>query len=53
MGLRPLFRALKCANRSIREIDLFELNEAFAATSIAVIRDLVGIVPSLVLLVLL
>ena len=43
MGLGPIPAvnlALKKANWNIRDIDLFEINEAFAAQSIAVIRDL-------------
>ena len=43
MGIGPvesIRKALKKANLSLDEIDLFELNEAFAAQSIAVIRDL-------------
>ena len=44
MGLGPIDavrKATKKANWSIDEIDLFEINEAFAAQSIAVIRELV------------
>ena len=43
MGLGPAAAvpaALKRANLSVAEVDLFELNEAFASQSIAVIRDL-------------
>ena len=43
MGLGPIpavNKALKKANWKIKDIDLFEINEAFAAQSIAVIRDL-------------
>ena len=43
MGLGPIpavNMALKKANWKIEDIDLFEINEAFAAQSIAVIRDL-------------
>ena len=43
MGLGPIDAvnlALKKANWNIDEVDLFEINEAFAAQSIAVIRDL-------------
>jgi acetyl-CoA C-acetyltransferase len=43
MGLGPIEAvklALKKANWSIADIDLFEINEAFAAQSIAVIREL-------------
>ena len=43
MGLGPIpavKMALKKANWKIKDIDLFEINEAFAAQSIAVIRDL-------------
>jgi acetyl-CoA C-acetyltransferase len=43
MGLGPISavnRALKKAGWKIEDIDLFEINEAFAAQSIAVIRDL-------------
>jgi acetyl-CoA C-acetyltransferase len=43
MGLGPIEAvklALKKANWNIADIDLFEINEAFAAQSIAVIRDL-------------
>ena len=43
MGLGPIGavkEALKKANWKLEDIDLFEINEAFAAQSIAVIRDL-------------
>ena len=43
MGLGPIGavrKATKKANWSVDEIDLFEINEAFAAQSIAVIREL-------------
>ena len=43
MGLGPIDAvklALKKANWKIDEVDLFEINEAFAAQSIAVIREL-------------
>ena len=43
MGLGPIDAvrsALKKANWKIDDIDLFEINEAFAAQSIAVIREL-------------
>ena len=43
MGLGPIpatEKALKMAGWEIRDVDLFEINEAFAAQSIAVIRDL-------------
>tara|TARA_Y100001970_G_scaffold207845_1_gene253275 strand:+ start:4330 stop:5505 length:1176 start_codon:yes stop_codon:yes gene_type:complete len=43
MGLGPIGavrEAIKKANWSINEIDLFEINEAFAAQSIAVINEL-------------
>ncbi|MEA2639391.1 MAG: acetyl-CoA C-acetyltransferase [Chloroflexota bacterium] len=43
MGLGPIpavRRALDRAGWSVRDIDLFELNEAFAAQSLAVIREL-------------
>jgi acetyl-CoA acyltransferase len=43
MGIGPIAavpRALKYAGMSLGDIDLIELNEAFAAQSIAVIRDL-------------
>ena len=43
MGLGPIgaiTEAIKKAKWSINDIDLFEINEAFAAQSIAVIREL-------------
>ena len=43
MGLGPIeavTEAIKKAKWSISEIDLFEINEAFAAQTIAVIREL-------------
>ncbi|XP_065648444.1 acetyl-CoA acetyltransferase, cytosolic isoform X2 [Hydra vulgaris] len=43
MGIAPVFavqKALKNACWTLEEVDLFELNEAFAAQSIAVIREL-------------
>ena len=43
MGLGPIpatNKALKMAGWEISDVDLFEINEAFAAQSIAVIRDL-------------
>jgi acetyl-CoA C-acetyltransferase len=43
MGLGPINavqKALKKANWAIDEVDLFEINEAFAAQSIAVIKEL-------------
>ena len=43
MGLGPIGavkRAVKNANWKLEDIDLFEINEAFAAQSIAVIREL-------------
>ena len=43
MGLGPINAvkiALKKANWEIEDIDLFEINEAFAAQSIAVIKEL-------------
>ena len=43
MGLGPISAvrsAVEKANWRIEEIDLFEINEAFAAQSIAVIREL-------------
>lgn len=43
MGLGPIFatrKALQRANLSIKDIDLFELNEAFAAQTIQCMRDL-------------
>jgi acetyl-CoA acetyltransferase len=43
MGMGPvdaMRKALARAGLSIADIDLFELNEAFAAQSLAVVRDL-------------
>jgi acetyl-CoA acyltransferase len=43
MGIGPVDaipKALKMANLSLNDIDLIELNEAFAAQSLAVIREL-------------
>ena len=43
MGIGPIFatrKALKRAELSVEEIDLIELNEAFAAQSLACIREL-------------
>ena len=43
MGLGPIGavkQAIKNANWKLEDIDLFEINEAFAAQSIAVIREL-------------
>ena len=43
MGLGPIGatkKALKRANLSIDQIDIFELNEAFASQSLACIKDL-------------
>jgi len=43
MGVGPIpaiGKALKRAGLTVRDIDLFELNEAFAAQSIAVVREL-------------
>ncbi|WP_339096538.1 acetyl-CoA C-acetyltransferase [Deinococcus sp. VB343] len=43
MGIGPAYAvplALKKAGLSVSDVDLFELNEAFAAQSIAVLRDL-------------
>ena len=48
MGLGPIeavHKAVKKANWNLEEIDLFEINEAFAAQTIAVIREL-GIDPN-------
>jgi acetyl-CoA C-acetyltransferase len=48
MGMGPvpaIQRALERADLSINDIDLFELNEAFAAQSLAVVREL-GVDPS-------
>ena len=50
MGIGPLKaipKALKIANLSLEDIELIELNEAFASQSLAVIREL-GINPDLV-----
>jgi acetyl-CoA acyltransferase len=50
MGIGPVAavpKVLKQANMSLSQIDLVELNEAFASQSIAVIREL-GIDPSIV-----
>jgi acetyl-CoA acyltransferase len=49
MGIGPIEaipKALKLANLSLNDINLFELNEAFASQSLAVIREL-GINPDL------
>ena len=43
MGIGPisaLRKALEKANWSLEEVDVFELNEAFAAQSLAVVKDL-------------
>ena len=43
MGLGPIYaskKALKRSNLKIKDIDIVELNEAFASQSIACIRDL-------------
>ena len=43
MGLGPIGasnKALKRANLSIKDIDIIELNEAFASQSLACIKDL-------------
>jgi acetyl-CoA acyltransferase len=48
MGIGPIFaipKALKMAGLSLEDIDLFELNEAFAAQSLAVLKVL-GIDPT-------
>jgi len=48
MGIGPVYaipRALKMAGLSLEDIDLFELNEAFAAQSLAVLKAL-GIDPA-------
>jgi acetyl-CoA acyltransferase len=48
MGIGPVYaipKALKLAGLSLNEIDLIELNEAFAAQSLAVIKTL-GIDPA-------
>ena len=50
MGLGPIEavrKAIKKAGWNLKEVDLFEINEAFAAQSIAVIREL-GIDPNIV-----
>jgi len=50
MGVGPIAavpKALKQAGMSLKDIDLFELNEAFASQSLAVVREL-GINPDLV-----
>ncbi|WP_196891748.1 acetyl-CoA C-acyltransferase [Aureivirga marina] len=50
MGIGPLKaipKALKIANMSLNDIDLIELNEAFASQSLAVIREL-GVNPDIV-----
>jgi acetyl-CoA acyltransferase len=50
MGIGPLAavpKALKQANLKLNDIDLFELNEAFASQSLAVIREL-GLNPDIV-----
>ncbi len=50
MGIGPVAavpKALKQAGKSLNDIDLMELNEAFASQSVAVIREL-GIDPELV-----
>ncbi len=50
MGLGPIEavrKAIKKAKWNLNEIDLFEINEAFAAQTIAVIREL-GINPTIV-----
>jgi acetyl-CoA acyltransferase len=50
MGIGPVAaipKALKQAGKSLNDIDLMELNEAFASQSVAVIRE-VGIDPELV-----
>jgi acetyl-CoA acyltransferase len=43
MGIGPVYaipKALKKAKLSLKDIDLFEFNEAFAAQALAVIREL-------------
>ena len=43
MGIGPISavrKALEKANWSLEEVDIFELNEAFAAQSLAVVKDL-------------
>jgi len=50
MGIGPIAaipKALKMANMSLGQIDLIELNEAFASQSIAIVREL-GINPDIV-----
>jgi acetyl-CoA acyltransferase len=50
MGVGPIYavpKALKRANLKLSDIQLFELNEAFASQSLAVVREL-GIDPSIV-----
>ncbi|GEP94375.1 thiolase family protein [Chitinophaga cymbidii] len=50
MGIGPVAavpKALKTAGKSIKDIDLIELNEAFASQSVAVIREL-GLDPDIV-----
>lgn len=50
MGVGPIYAvpgALKRAGLSLNDIDLFELNEAFASQSVAVVREL-GINPDIV-----
>jgi len=50
MGIGPVAaipKALKQANMSLNQIDLIELNEAFASQSIAVIRE-AGLNPEIV-----
>jgi acetyl-CoA acyltransferase len=50
MGVGPIYaipQALKRAGLSLKDIDLIELNEAFASQSLAVIRDL-GLDPAIV-----
>ncbi|MES2678953.1 MAG: acetyl-CoA C-acyltransferase [Bacteroidota bacterium] len=50
MGIGPVFaipKAIEKAGLKLKDIDLFELNEAFASQSLAVVREL-GINPELV-----
>ena len=50
MGIGPIEavpKALKIANMKLQDIDLIELNEAFASQSVAVVRDL-GMNPEIV-----
>jgi acetyl-CoA acyltransferase len=50
MGIGPVAavpKALKQAGMNLKDIELFEINEAFAAQSLAVVREL-GINPDLV-----